>query len=127
MISLMQLCSMKSIAAEKHKSSSAKIGIAVFVREILQIVKNSGRKGEHFKAKSVFAIQGSMEAFIMCLFEDANLCVLAFCRCTVVYKSILFAVFHNSFNSRSILLNFSSKGYVESETKSGSCSCKMVW
>ena len=65
-------------------------------REVLQDLNKPGSyprfNGTHFMATSLFAIQESVEAFSVGMFEDINLCAIHARRVTIMPKDMQFAL-----------------------------------
>jgi histone H3/H4 len=70
------LCSMKFVIIKKSLIFFCKLPYQHLVREILQITQNSSMKVKHLQATSILDVQEYVEAFIMHLLEDANLCAI---------------------------------------------------
>ncbi len=73
-----------------------KVPFQCLAREVLQDLKKPGSyprfTAEHFQATSLLAIQESIEAFSIGLFEDVNLCAIHARRVTNVPKDIQLAL-----------------------------------
>ena len=61
-----------------------KFSVACFIREITQDFKI----GLHFQATALLAIQEAMEAWLVCLMEDMNLCTIHAKRVTIGLKDL---------------------------------------
>eukprot|EP00804_Cyclotella_cryptica_P016942 CCRYP_001896-RB/>CCRYP_001896-RB protein AED:0.12 eAED:0.08 QI:0/-1/0/1/-1/0/1/0/118 len=73
-----------------------KVPFQRLAREVLQDLNRPGSyphfTAEHFQATSLLAIQESVEAFSVGLFEDANLCAIHARRVTIMPKDMQLAL-----------------------------------
>eukprot|EP00804_Cyclotella_cryptica_P006930 CCRYP_007092-RA/>CCRYP_007092-RA protein AED:0.01 eAED:-0.01 QI:0/-1/0/1/-1/0/1/0/136 len=80
----------------RHQKSTdlliCKVPFQRLAREVLQDLNRPGSypdfTTEHFQVTSLLAIQESVEAFSVGLFEDANLCVIHARRVTIIPKDM---------------------------------------
>ena len=64
-----------------------KLPVSRLIREIAQDFK----RDLHFQANAIAALHEAMEAYMVCLFDDTNLCCIHACQVTIIPKDIQLA------------------------------------